>query len=71
MGYVPIVLILLVMVLAELFCIACERIEWNKGVCKESGLPWKLMPTDEATKFRDYSDGKGSYCRITHKVDIL
>ena len=24
----------------------CEKSLWNKGICKENGLPWKIFDTD-------------------------
>ena len=45
-----------------------ERKRWNRGVCRESGLPWVCFDRDSQGG-RMYKDGAGHYCDISYPVD--
>ena len=42
-------------------CWISESRTWNGGVCRESGLPWRLFDRDSQGG-RGYTDGAGNYC---------
>jgi hypothetical protein len=39
-------IVLLIMLIGGLFASSIERREWNKGFCRENGLPWEYFDTD-------------------------
>lgn len=46
-----------------------EKREWNNGISKNSGKPWKFFDYDSQGG-RGYEDGKGNCIWISYKVDI-
>lgn len=49
-------------------CYLIDRKKWNKGICKESGMPWILFDTDSQLG-RMYKDNACHYADISWPVD--
>lgn len=62
--YLPIGWIL-IMLVGVLSCIRHERREWNDGISRKSGLPWRRFDTSSQGD-RGYTDDQGNYCWVSY-----
>lgn len=50
-----------------IFCSIVEFREWNHGICKKSGLPWKSFAVDSSGAI-GYEDNLGHTIWISHST---
>lgn len=57
-----------VFILGYIWARSREAEDWNGGVCKLSGKPWRYFDT-ASDGSRGYRDGEGNYTWISYNVD--
>ena len=67
MAYYVMLCSMLVCCIGLLLAIQCERREWNNGICRKNGQPWRLFGVG-MNGDREYEAGR-QICFISYPVD--
>ena len=62
------IVLIMIMIAGMIIVRHLEKVQWNNGICKESGLPWDWFDTDSQGG-RMYTDHHGNFCDISYAVD--
>ena len=62
------IFLFVILIISSIFAWRLEKTVWNKGICKDTGKPWKLFTVDNKG-CRLYKDGNGHFCDMVFKIE--